>query len=417
MFHNKTAHLACALKIFALGTISTASTYSVAESGDSGFAQLITGGKASLNARYRFEYVDQDNFSEEAEASTLRTRLTFKSGSYENMSFLLEFDDVTAVGDDDYNSTSNGNTQFPVVADPTGTELNQAYVSYKASGFTGDFGRQRINHGSQRFIGGVGWRQNEQTYDSVRLRYAADNGLKVDYAYVYRINRIFGPDNGPVQPADHKGDSHFLRADYKINDMHTLSGFGYFYDIDEDTRYPAGRTVGNSSTTFGIEYAGKFELGGIKAAYATQSDAGDSPLDYDADYYMLEGTYKLGKASISLGYEVLGADNGVGFKTPYATLHKFQGWADKFLVTPGDGIEDLYVGLKGAAGPVKLGAFYHEFTAEDSGDDFGSEIDLVATWPASKYLTLQLKFASFSTDNASRFDDTDKVWVSAILKL
>ena len=107
----------------------------------------------------------------------------------------------------------------------------------------------------------------------------------------------------------------------------------------------------------------------------------------------------------------------MGFKTPYATLHKFQGWADKFLVTPGDGIEDIYVGLKGAAGPVKLGAFYHEFTAEDSGDDFGSEIDLVATWPASKYLTLQLKFASFSTDDSSRFDDTDKVWVSAILKL
>ena len=43
------------------------------------------------------------------------------------------------------------------------------------------------------------------------------------------------------------------------------------------------------------------------------------------------------------GYEVLGADDGAAltsFQTPLATLHKFQGWADKFLTTPPNGIRE-----------------------------------------------------------------------------
>lgn len=396
-------------------TLSLAPLSSYAE--ESTLADIITNGKASFNMRYRFEYVDQDGASKEAEASTLRSRLTFKSGSYQGFSFVTEFDDVTAIGDDDYNSTANGNTEFPVVADPTGTELNQAYVSYGSKEFSGDFGRQRVLHTNQRFVGGVGWRQNEQTYDGLRLKAKTDFGVSLDYSYVYKINRIFGPDDGPVQPADHEGDSHFILASYAPSADHTLRAFGYLLDIDEDEKYPAGRTVGNSSNTIGIEYSGKFGSTTLRASYANQSDAGDSPLDYDADYYVLEGGLKLGKASLTLGYEVLGADNGVGFKTPYATLHKFQGWADKFLVTPGDGIEDAYVGIKGAAGPLKLAAFYHEFSAEDSSADFGSEIDLVATWPATKYLTLQLKLASFSTDDETRYTDTDKVWLTVNLKI
>ncbi|MFK7976100.1 MAG: alginate export family protein [Halioglobus sp.] len=398
-----------------LATFSTVSLK--ANAAEPALSDLINNGKASINLRYRFEYVDQDGFAEEAESSTLRSRLTFKSGAYKGFSFLGEFDDLTVIGDDDYNSTANGRTEFPVVADPTGTDLNQAFASFTNAGFTGSFGRQRVVHTNQRFIGGVAWRQNEQTYDGLRLQAKTDVGISFDYAYVYKINRIFGPDDGPVQPADHEGNSHFVLANYKYSDNHTFRAFGYLLDIDEDTKYPAGRTVGNSSNTFGIEYVGKFAGNSLRASYAIQKDAGDSDLNYEADYYVLEGGIKLGKANLTLGYEVLGADNGVGFKTPYATLHKFQGWADKFLVTPGDGIEDAYVGIKGAAGPVKLGAFYHTFSAEDSSADFGTEIDLVATWPATKYLTLQLKFASFSTDDEARFSDTDKVWLTVNFKL
>ncbi|MBE9539218.1 MAG: hypothetical protein IMF06_09065, partial [Proteobacteria bacterium] len=114
--------------------------------------------------------------------------------------------------------------------------------------------------------------------------------------------------------------------------------------------------------------------------------------------------------------EVLGAGDGVGFKTPLATLHKFQGWADKFLGTPGDGIEDVYVGVNGKLGPVKLAAIYHDFSAEDSKADFGTEIDLVATWPINKQFSIQAKYAAFDSDSV-RYTDTDKAWVTLQLKL
>ena len=55
---------------------------------------------------------------------------------------------------------------------------------------------------------------------------------------------------------------------------------------------------------------------------------------------------KLYEVNLTLGYEVLGSDDGKkGFATPLATGHKFQGFADKFLTTPNDGVQDLYVGV------------------------------------------------------------------------
>ena len=37
---------------------------------------------------------------------------------------------VLGTGEGDYNNTSNGKAKFPVVADPKGTEVNQAYLGY-----------------------------------------------------------------------------------------------------------------------------------------------------------------------------------------------------------------------------------------------------------------------------------------------
>jgi len=226
---------------------------------------------------------------------------------------------------------------------------------------------------------------------------------------------LIGPDDG-ANPADLEGDNIFFRLDYTLAENHTLSGYGYFFDIDEDGPYPPSKTVNNSSDTYGVEYRGKFNRFSLAAAYATQSEAGDSRLDYDADYYLLELGAGFGLVDLKAGYEVLGADDGVGFSTPYATGHKFQGWADKFLSTPGDGIEDLYAGISGKLGPLKLEAVYHDFQAEDSSEDFGDELDLAVTWPIREKLIVQAKYASFDADS-ERYADTDKIWFVVQLKI
>lgn len=379
-------------------------------------SKAVSDGKASLDLRYRYEHVDQDSKSRNAKASTLRSRLTLATAPVNGFSGLLEFDDVTAVGIDDYNSTENGKGEYPVIADPEGTDINQVWLKWANDNASGIYGRQRILHGNQRFIGGVAWRQNEQTYDGFRATWApSDTGLKADLSYVYNVERIFGPDDGG-NPANLRGDNIFFRADYKINDSHSINGYAYSMEFDDQSDYAAGKTVNNSNETFGVEYAGKFDWLSLNAAYAYQSDAGDSELDYSTNYYLIEAGASFKAVAFKVGYEVLGADDGTGFKTPLATLHKFQGWADKFLGTPGDGIEDMYLSAAGKLGPVKLMAVYHDFQAEDSSEDFGDELDLVATWPINKQFSIQGKYATFSSDS-DRYDDTDKAWLTLQMKL
>ncbi len=407
-------HLAKTCYILPLLLAATGSAHAQDSWGDSA-AKMVTDGKASVDFRYRFENVDQENFNKDATANTLRSRITLATAPWGGFSALLEMDHVSDFGTDDYNSLSNGNIQYPVIADPEGADLNQAYFKYAGETMAGILGRQRINHGNQRFIGGVGWRQNEQTYDGLRGTWEPMELLKIDLSYVANVSRIFGPDDG-AQPADLDGDNYFARADYTITPDQKLAAYGYWLDFDENKDYSAGKTVNNSGATYGIEYSGKFDWFSLAAAYATQSDGGSSTLDYDADYYMVELGAKFSGIGFKGGYEVLGAGDGVGFKTPLATLHKFQGWADKFLGTPGDGIEDMYAGVNGKLGPVKLAAIYHDFQASETSEDFGTEIDLVATWPINKQFSVQAKYASFSSDS-DRYDDTDKGWVTLQLKL
>jgi hypothetical protein len=376
--------------------------------------EMATKGSANLDFRYRYENVDDDSKNRTASANTLRSRLTLASASWSGFSGLAEVDNVWNFGSDNYNSTENGNTQYPVIADPEGTDLNQVWLKYTGGSYDGTAGRQRILHGNQRFVGGVAWRQNEQTYDGFRAHWDPIEKLKLDLSYVYNVNRIFGPDDG-ANPADLEGDNFFFRTDYQLLENHKVAAFGYFFDIDADGPYGPGKTVNNSSDTYGIEYQGKFNWLSVAAAYATQSEAGDSELDYDADYYMVELGASFKAINLKAGYEVLGSDNGVGFSTPFATLHKFQGWADMFLSTPGDGIEDLYGSVGGKLGPVKLAAIYHDFQAEDSSEDFGTELDLVASWSLTDKLSMQAKYASFDSDS-DRYSDTEKVWFTMQMK-
>lgn len=373
-------------------------------------AEMLTEGSLGFNLRYRYEHVDADAFDKNADASTLRTRVNFSSAEYLGLSFMAEVDNVTDIGSARFNDTDNGETAYPVVADPEGTEANQAWLKYRRGDLSGIYGRQRILHANQRFVGGVAWRQNEQTYDGFRAQWTG-GGVDLDYAYIYNVNRIFGPDD-TAQPANLSGENHLLRGSYPIAEGHSLSGFYYALDFRPKPGFSAGQVENNGSDTWGLEYSGKLGPVKARASYASQSEGGDSLLDYDADYYVLEGAMPIGPVTATLGYEVLGAGDGVGFKTPLATLHKFQGWADMFLATPGDGLEDLYAGLSGTIGPVKLAGTWHDFQAEDSSVDFGSELDLVATWPVHPKLSLQLKYASFESDAPGRYADTQKAWMT-----
>ena len=364
--------------------------------------------KPTFDVRYRMETVEQTGMENTANASTARARLSWIVASTDGFSVGLEGDYVFVVGEERYNSTNNGLTEFPVVADPTGLDLNQAYLRYRDGSLTVTMGRQRILHAGQRMVGGVAWRQNEQTYDALRVQ-SSHERARVDYSYVVNVNRIFGPDDG-AQPANWEGSSHLFRLEVKPAEGHAFGSFVYLLDFENDNG-PA-----NANTTYGIDYSASFGAFGLSASIAQQSDWADNPRSYDAAHYSMEARLKREPVTYTAGFEVLGGDDGAAaFRTPMATLHKFQGWADKFLATPPAGVKDFYLKAATKIGPAALGIALHEFRAAEGGADYGREVDLSVSCPLGAKLGLLFKFARYNAGEHAT--DTTKAWLVVTYRL
>lgn len=381
---------------------------------------LVSEGQVFGELRYRYEYVDQDGpapIADEARASTIRANLGVKTGEYRNFQALLEAQVVANVGADDFNDTVNRQTQFPVVADPDNEDINQAWVSWNGiKGAVIKIGRQGINLDNQRFIGTVDWRQNDQTFDSVVFNYSGLEKANLTYGYIANVNRVFG-DKHPLGDLD--STSHILNASYGVADWLKATGYGYWLEFD---RLPA-----RSSQTYGLRLTGKQAIDenwafSYEAEAARQSDRGNNTLNYDDSYYHIAPSVSGHGLTLTAGYEVLGGDGSHAFQTPLATLHKFNGWADKFLDTPVAGLEDVYIsasykvsGVHKSVDGTTLNAAYHDFEGEESGD-FGSEFDASITrsfelpkpLPMEK-LNLMVKYADYNAEDTP-YTDTQKIW-------
>lgn len=395
-----------AIAILAAALLALASGQ--AAGGEETLAGAIASGEAGVKLRYRYEFVDQDGFDENANASTLLLRLNYETADWRGFSAFAEFDQVTEVLLDDFNSgagTSSGDRdRYPVVADPNGSDLNQLFFQYAPDdSWRARLGRQRILLDDQRYVGGVGWRQNEQTYDSASVRYDGFEHTRVFYAYVANVNRIFGPD---VPAGDHEQNTHLLNVKTGLSDQFDVVGYAYLIDNDDAPAF--------STNTWGLRADGALDVDfgriALLGEYAVQSDAANNPASYDTDYFRLQAVWSREALSAGIGFESLGSDNGQGFRTPLATLHAFNGWADKFLATPAGGLEDLYLKAGYRFADWNLQAIYHDFSAESGGEDYGSELDFAASTRLAGRYDLLLKAARFSSDSAA-FDDTTKLWI------
>ena len=111
----------------------------------------------TLDLRLRSEHVDDEAFAREAQATTLRARVGWRIPLREHWNALLEIEHTAHLGGERYNSTGNGNTTYPTIADPDNTELEQAWLAWSPKPTTRiALGRQRLNYDNQRFIGAVG---------------------------------------------------------------------------------------------------------------------------------------------------------------------------------------------------------------------------------------------------------------------
>lgn len=366
-----------------------------------------------VEARLRYEGVSQDGLAD-ADALTFRTRLGYESPAWHGFRLLGELEAVAQFSDD-FNDTVNGAATYAVVPDPEALELNRLQLSWSgAEGRRAVLGRQRIVLNNARFIGNVGFRQNEQTFDALRLDARPFEHAGFTYVYIDNVRRIFG-DDSPQGEWD--SDSHIVQGDFDLP-AGKLSAYGLWLDFRDDA--PA-----QTSQTFGLRWTNEWDAGAFRPRLsleaATQSDYRGAG-DFDLGYQHAELALRRDRWTVTVGGERLEGDGARGFSTPLATLHLFQGWADVFLATPPDGVRDLYAGVAYttppwiADQPVTFSVIGHDFSDDGGGADFGTEIDAAARMTINERVSLEAKAAFFDGEDP-RFADRDKVWFSIEYRL
>jgi hypothetical protein len=371
--------------------------------------------KPIFDLRLRAENVDQDGIANDAHATTLRARLGFETGKAWNTALLIEGEGVLPIQDEYRQDPMVASmTAYPVVADPEGYEINRFQLTNTSlPGTTLTLGRQRIALDDQRFVGPVGWRQNEQTFDAFRVVNKSVKNLVIDATYFNKVNRVFGEDS---PQGDFEGDSALVNVSYAWK-FAKLTAFNYLLDFENVVGVPAA--VRDSTNTVGVRAAGDLPLDKLKLSYALsyaqQEDYADNPLAFDLYYQFAEFIASYQQFSLGYGLEIMEGNGVKGFSTPLATLHKFQGWADKFLGTPANGLDDRYltagISLKKVIGLDTLGLIvtHHDYETERTGVDFGTELN-VSLAAKIKKVNVMLKFADYQQGGVGSPLDTQKVW-------
>jgi hypothetical protein len=379
-----------------LGIISTGYAETGEELNKAIFGQTNHTPKVLLDVRARYEYADQDG-ADESNAATLRARIGLESQTYYGFSGLVEFEATRAADTHSYREGTYEASDKTIIADPENTELNRLQLQYKYDVGTAIVGRQRIILDNARFIGNVGWRQNEQTYDAVSYKNTMVDGLSLYYAYLDQVNRIFG-DDAPGAAKKYDSDSHLINASYNGLEGQIFTAYAYLLDFDNSDD--------NSSDTYGVSYAftGKIADDYDFTGYAEltyQGDAGDNTNSYDALYYHLNGSVGREGYTVKGGFEVLGSDDGdFAFRTPLATGHKFNGWNDQFLTTPDDGLQDLYFGVSLPVPKYPVQIVYHYFMADEGSADYGQEIDAAVAHKFNAKTKAIAKVSYYDADDA-----------------
>lgn len=355
-----------------------------------------------LDLRYRLELVDDDRLAEDATASTLRARLGVISPEWSGWQFGLTAHANRHLGSEEFNSTANGRSTYPVVADPDDENLSEAWVGYaRPDGFSVRAGRQRLTEDNVRFLGNVGFRQLEQTFDAVSAAFEPGGDWRVDLRWIDRAHRIFGPSN----PND-------LLAEADLNTwMGTLSRpLGestlavYAHRIAFGDRAASHRNLGlrltgalpgTSDFSYRLEFA---RQDGIRELSAVDGQ----------NYIHARLAQKLAAWHWFAGHERLGGDGEYAFQTPLATLHAHNGWTDQFLTTPSDGLVDTYAAAGTQAGKwtglIKL----HDFRSDRGSGQYGREYGLMISRPLGAGLAIEIKGARFDGDDDRA--DVQKIW-------
>ncbi len=412
------AQAGLSLSLTALAALLQAPLPAQAPSGTSGQEgsprEALAKGKATLELRTRYEHVDDDVSGKTADAPTNRLVLTYKSAPWEGLSLTAQFENVAVLGTPRYfvPQTGYGQSTHATVVDPPLSGLNQLFVEWKGL----KAGRQVINLDQQRFIGSVGWRQNDQTFTG--LTYSRADLLPwmaFTFGHLTQAQLITGftkPINGEI-----------VNVDVKVIPKGHIRLFYYAFEEQVAAGTALAASTG-ASTANSFKHTGARLDGDVWRLFYDVSAAKQDRYKDATATGTLEADYRY----LGLGFRITKDHNlqaaretlEPGFKTPYATAHAWNGWVDRFVATPAKGLEDTFLVYKGKVGPWSFEASHHTYKAETDGTAYGKEWNALVGFQITKWWSLLAKAGSYTGDPASApgplSKDTRKFWLQSSLK-
>ena len=426
-------------KVLAFLFMALSCQTSIAKETEGALSTALSSGKFDFSVRYRYEHVDDDAATENANASTIRTTLGYTTGKFYGFSLRLLGQDVRDVFVDDFNDATgrpNSKTRYAVVADPSETDLLESYLSYSGTDNTAlqdttiKLGRQIItyrNNPFHRFIGTVLWRQNWQNHDALTIQNKSLPNTTINYAYSWNVNRIFTDEAVISARANFDSDSHFINLKYGGFKHAKLEAYSYLLDFKN--------AAALSTATYGARVSGAYAITDkmkllYAGEYATQDDYGINPVEVNEDYYLGEVGLKftpdnfIKNLVLKIDYEVMTGNGSKSFVTPLATGHAYQGWTDRFLVTPPDGLKDTYFTAVMTAFGAKFIASYHMLESDNLSYDYGDELNLLVSKTFYKHYTFGAKVGFYDADRnamniargGNRAADVTKTWLWVHIK-
>ena len=369
------------------------------------------GGAVKFDLNYRWENVDRDAGADKtANANTIRTRIGVLSPKFMGFQGFAEYEGNHALQADYNDGPRNNKPAFSSVADPAQNELNQLWISYSAFDTVVKGGRQRIKLDDDRFIGNVGWRQMETTYDAVLVTNNSLKNLTVNAGYIGNVQTFLSTTENIDAP--------IVNINYKLGDYGNLIGYGYWLDYTEsENNVPRNIANNKSSQTQGIRLNGAtpkiYEHYNLlyTAEWSIQQDYGHRQNSFEAHRYNVMSGFNAYFLTFQGAMEQLNGNGSDAFNTPLGTNHAFQGWADLFLSTPLNGIRDVFgtVSAKVLDDSLTVSGVYHDYTDDTGNISYGKEWDFQAVKKFGKHYSVLAKYANYEADTQAT--DTQKIWL------
>ncbi|MFW5450838.1 MAG: hypothetical protein ACKE9I_04495 [Methylophagaceae bacterium] len=401
--------------VFLASTVISLLTVSTVQA-EQTLSNALTSGKVSFSAQARHETVVQDNALKDAEAFTLRTTLSYKTGAFHGFSAFAEIEDVANLGSENYNSLSNDETAYSIIAEPDSTEVNQAYLQYNGFNTELKFGRQEIARKAllYRFTDNSLWTQHHTSYDAFSLRNTSFADTTFRYIFLTKIHTLYGDDRNVrfIKNGDIDIDVHLVYLRYSGLAIGKLMAYGSFSDY-HDAKALSSKKL--SLRLKGSQIVNK-DVSVIYSAAISNQAAYKGSTRKAKNYYFAEFGVKYKDWLAKVSYELQEGDGTDRYKRTRRAAHLHQGWADQFLTTPLEGLEDLYFTVIGKVFGAKLVAVYHNFETDEGNLDAGKELDLLLVKTFKQHYTLGMKYADYNAGSEFAGVDTKKIWVFGQVK-